>query len=88
MSIKKLKKFFDIKLTLDQVVREARRSIDYSTPLTKFNRENGSWETIKMDFNDEEMLTVKDLHIAEMEVYLVIEAMKEDLLDLKRSNLD
>ena len=41
-----------------------------------------------MDFNDEEMLTVKDLHIAEMEVYLVIEAMKENLLDLKRSNLD
>tara|TARA_B100001094_G_C17813257_1_gene614867 strand:- start:23 stop:283 length:261 start_codon:yes stop_codon:yes gene_type:complete len=86
MGIKKLKKFFDIKLTLDQIKKEARSSVEYTTPLTKYNVLKDAWETIPMDFNDEEMVLVKELHMAEMEVHLVKEAVKEGLLDLV--NLD
>tara|TARA_Y100000768_G_scaffold318691_1_gene254197 strand:- start:11738 stop:12001 length:264 start_codon:yes stop_codon:yes gene_type:complete len=85
-SIKKLKKIFDVKLSLDQIKKEARKNIEYSTPLTRYDPLEDKWETVPMDFNNDEMLTVKELHAAEMEVYLVIEAMKEELLDLH--NLD
>jgi hypothetical protein len=85
-NIKKLKKIFDVKLTLDQIKKEATKTIDYSTPLTRYDSMSKKWDTVPMDVNDEEMMTVKDLHTCEMEVYLVIEAMKEGLLDLH--NLD
>jgi hypothetical protein len=86
MSIKKLKKVFDIKLTLDQIKKEARSTVEFTTPLTKYNVLKDIWEKIPMDFNDDEMLFVKQVHIAEMEVCLVREALAEDLLEL--NNLD